>query len=304
MKINFILKEALSSILFHHTNIKKLSSILLENKFRLSTSLGSVEDNLDYSSHYYLSLSRSKHGGYSREKNSIGEVKLVIDGDLLNKRFRGKPVNYWKNERYKNIDNTDEFLTYSETEDRLYHSEPVIENARKYIKEVHILTNNIFKGYIDNEPSFKKYDDEVKKHYYQIGDRIKAIIKICDLNNIPVYLYSNVNDFITLNKNKSFYLDIKKSDLESLIDILTLSKDEWDNPTKNFHLELIEGDKEDLIKNIKNEINGFKDSDIGRRVIEKFSRAAMSKKKYIKKQKIGVEEVVDYILSKEQNETK
>jgi len=277
-KITFKLTETLSSVLYHFTDIKKLNNILMENKFRLSTSLGSTEDSLHPDYDYFLSMSRVKHGGYNRNKIKNGSVNIVIDGDLLNKRFKGKPVNYHKDKRYNKNNSTEEYLTYNENEDRLYHTTPIIEDATKFIKEVHIFMADI--------------DSYVER--VNFTNRVQGIKKICDINKIQLFLYDNEQNFILHNKRKSIEVASKKKLLENLIDLIMLDYDQLDKENLNLLNKL---DGIGVVDKIKAEINDINRTDIGMRIVENFSRIVRKNKNKIGND-ISVSGIVSYLSKK------
>ena len=163
--VDKVLNESLSRVVFHFTNIIRLFGIIAQNKFILSTSNGYDED-YSYGYPYYLSTTRVKDArfGYSRGFN----VRLTLDSQALNSRFRAKPVSFFSgtyqgkegkkispkqnyiNKISQNLkNNPDSFsptsynvvMTDVENEDRLLSNKPYIENPYMYILRIDILMN-------------------------------------------------------------------------------------------------------------------------------------------------------------------
>jgi len=82
-----VLLESLSATVFHSTSLRALNKILTDNKFHLSSSLGTPSD-ADVNKpwyHFFMSLSNVKNSGYDIGNNL--EVKLVLYGDKLNSNY-------------------------------------------------------------------------------------------------------------------------------------------------------------------------------------------------------------------------
>ena len=167
----FLLREA-QSIYYHYTG--SLHDILMSDSFELSNAfLKSSESKLlpkGFDKPYYLSMSRNPSGSYKASQ------LLVLDGDRLSQRYQIIPTNYWD----KRSNNGS-----SEMEDRLWSKEPFIENARSYIKEIHL--------YIPEERLYDK-DNPI-------------IPSVLEYSKIPFYIYTNRKDLFLMNKKKA--LEIK-----------------------------------------------------------------------------------------------
>ena len=94
----FLMKEALSSKVYHFTSIKSVFNILNTNEMFCQSSLATSAD--DYSDKYkfYVSFTRVKSPkegfGYNLYKSS-SFARIEFDGDKLNNNFSGRPVDYW-----------------------------------------------------------------------------------------------------------------------------------------------------------------------------------------------------------------
>lgn len=138
-KFKSYILESVSSEVYHYTSLGKAYEIVKTNEFQLTTSLGTQSDRLGKDKFYYLSVSRIKYGGYSR--NAIEGVHFVLDGDKFNQRYTGGPVDYWGPSFWQNPElSKDQRMKSNENEERILSDDPVIPKALSYIKEVHILT--------------------------------------------------------------------------------------------------------------------------------------------------------------------
>lgn len=174
----FILNERLSSVLYHFTRIGGLYHILKSNSFKLKSSYGRMSDDMHKTKKFYLSCTRQRSGllGYSRNLN----VRITLDGDLLNQNYEGGSVDYWgvsmgkqsyyDKEKYNKVDY---YQPNTENEDRLFSDSPIIKNASKYIKRIDILLKN--------------KDNNIRLNY------LYHILR-CGYSNI-IYIYDNENDF-------------------------------------------------------------------------------------------------------------
>lgn len=178
------LDEKISSIVYHYTTVQGFDSILTQNKFRLSDNLLPDEDLAPYAVNpdkykYYMSVARTRVPGYSRiSRESYMRslpVRLEMDGDKLNTKYKGKPFDYFKAFTQNAIKRNE----YDEYEDRIYHTDMYIPNATSYIKRIDVSL------------------DEANEAYKALG--IKKILNNA-VNNalsigVPTYLYSSDKDF-------------------------------------------------------------------------------------------------------------
>jgi len=167
------LTEGLSSVLYHTTFLKNVASILETDEFRLTPSFkNSAEFRIGSKKLFFLSTSRAKDNDYNNTKfanaffsDEIACI-LVLDGKALSNNYSGNPVDYWQTYDKKYLSKK------TEMEDRIYSDKPIIPNAKRYIREIHVL----FK---DGEISLRdrKYVIELKK------------------SGIPIWLYDEEYTF-------------------------------------------------------------------------------------------------------------
>ena len=192
-----ILLESLSSICYHSTTESGLLGILKSNSFVLTSSIGTHSDRTQDKPghHFYLSLSNVKEGGY--DIGTHKEVKLVLDGNQFNHNYASRSVDYWgkdfrdashanaKEQADRDGGNMSQSLIRSairtdENETRVYSKKQTIPNAKKYIKEIHILMDRL---------------------------SLKNSALILELSGtIPVFAYQDKDAFQYLNKKKSINL--------------------------------------------------------------------------------------------------
>ena len=134
MKLQDILLERISDVVYHSTSIHNALSILDGNRFILSLVSGTSAEKQHTPKLYYLSTTRSKLGSYHR--NPMGTAIIFkLDGGKLSQKYSGNAVDYWGPE-FRKID-----PAKNEMEDRVFSDEPYIENAASYITEIHIYVN-------------------------------------------------------------------------------------------------------------------------------------------------------------------
>ncbi len=168
MKLESILQEIISDIVWHATSIDSAILIIEKNYFLLSQ----VDVDWEYTSdskgkYYFLSTARQPHGGYVE-----GLVcRFELDGRKLSQNYHGKAFNYFRNQFNGNKDEP-------EFEDRIFSKDHKILNARKYIKSLEYLNNKIL-----------------------LKNKEHILVSTCLENKIPCFKYETEKDF-NLRKNK------------------------------------------------------------------------------------------------------
>ena len=177
--------EGISSVLYHATMLPNLLKILETNQFRLTPDIGTQSERSIRKKNkiYYLSTARSRLGSHhtSGLDYSKTQTLLVLDGNkLAQDGFSGKPVDYWGPEFRKVGDK-------NEMEDRIFSPKPYIDNAQKYIKEIHIY---------HNVPDKERYAAKYSKILRKIAVYAKKY-------NIPLYVYNDPQAFKLLDKRRA-----------------------------------------------------------------------------------------------------
>lgn len=175
----FNLFEGISPVVFHYTSPLNAHNIISENRFKLSSAFGTDAERMvtDGKKLYYLSTTRHLLGGYHLDGGLAG-VMMNLDGRKLSSRYSGKPVDYWGPD-FRRIE-----PTKAEAEDRIYHTEPAIENATDYIDEIHVYA------------LLDRIDENQQRTLRRLFIEIKK-------NNLPHFFYDNHEDWLLQNKRKS-----------------------------------------------------------------------------------------------------
>lgn len=207
-KIN--LSEGLSNILYHFTYIPKAINILKTNQFITSSALGTTADaNKNRGKFFYFSTQRS--GGKSGYGKNHGDVIFVLDGQKLNQNFKGFPTDYWnwskKRSDYDNKNSYKDALLSNELEDRIVTDKPYIDDAKKYILELHVF----FATWYANKKELMIMDEYART------------------NGIPIYFYDNIDAFRLMNKKQA--VDFTQSNHEFKED----NDDDYDRTSKEFY---------------------------------------------------------------------
>lgn len=200
-----LLNERLSSVLYHFTGLYELLEIIQDDAFYLNTSYRGASDDKHSTKKFYMCFTRQVNGrqGYSRGK----PVRIEFDGDLLNQRFEGKPIDYWgdtmgKHQFFRdpnygggNVINYEQNTT--ENEDRLFSNEPVIREISKYIKRIDILLS------VRTQPNpFKPIDlSNLTIDSFNNIDGVKIANIIYRHLRDRVFIYATERDFNLRNNN-------------------------------------------------------------------------------------------------------
>lgn len=188
----YLLKESLSSMIYHYTLIPNLSSILISECFELSDAEEKGVDN-EYqhpTKRFFMSFTRQKNSrlGYAQERN----VRLTIDGNLLSSNYEGHPIDYFAymnpNKGGKMLHNKispymDNLQKQVEAEDRLFSNKRYIKHLERYIERIDIL--------VDEDWPLEE-EDVLGTTKYRI---FMAYITKFLMKNIQFFVYNNRKDF-------------------------------------------------------------------------------------------------------------
>lgn len=255
----FLMKEALSSKVYHFTSIKSAFNILKTNEMFCQSSLATGAD--DYSDKYkfYVSFTRVKSpkegfGYNSYRRKSFARIEF--DGDELNNNFSGRPVDYWNSDA---LTNKRKYMKDA-TNQKAYKYVPYDGNDNVDAKDMNGVYKYDFKYPREDSPMYASFDgkiykkeqiipDDIQHHVFnEIEDRIqtnKPIIENIDkyitrvdilidrdsenkddivyARNLSfskwVFVYDNMNDFIMQSEN-TVNKEIQDDDsIESRIDL-------------------------------------------------------------------------------------
>jgi hypothetical protein len=206
-------EAGISDVVYHFTSYVNTLNILKENRFALTFVSGSDDTSKPNKKYYYLSTTRSRIGSY--HVGHTWGVLLKLNGVALRHNNVGNPVDYWGRDFRKVAPSKNEM------EDRIWSDKPYIENATKYIDEIHI--------------SFVGIDlDPLKRQVRQLLIEAKK-------QNIPTYIYTDKKSATIFDKRRAIPL--------SKVDLSTKPKE----PSKSFPgfdsmapwFELFEKDREE-----------------------------------------------------------
>lgn len=180
MKITKLLNEGISSVLYYSESISDAINTLKTDKFSLFMAAGTDTETDLTDDLYFFSTTRSKIGGFHLNPYKNAMI-FKLDGDKLRQRYKGRPVDYW-GPFWRSMPDKDEM------EDRIFSSKPFIPNATSYILEMHI--------YVADE----QRDDDIAK---ALGSNVRKLMILGKKNDIPTYLYNDVNAWHSQNKAKA-----------------------------------------------------------------------------------------------------
>jgi hypothetical protein len=205
---NLILEKHTTD-LYHYTTDTNLSSILLDNHFKLTPFKIASHDELGVYARsninpriypYYISTSRSKTGHYiiGHDGNDVNTIKhtpitpmIHLNGRLLSTRYPIRPVNF--HSKYSN-------KYHQEQEDRIFSRKQFIAPANKFIVDIHIHISTIAikrkattAGGLDLLDWVANYDG-ILRNINWLANKL----------HIPIYYYhDNVQSFIQQRRSKS-----------------------------------------------------------------------------------------------------
>lgn len=158
-----LLLERVSSVVYHCLPLDAMFNIARHGEMLFSTSTNNSDNKLSYGYPYYLSLSRTKTTavGYANmrmntwQKSNNPEwefiVRLKFNGDLINTRFKGVPVNY--------------FNTATQGKERLDMLNKIKNNEIRGVIHKYDNLNNLSNGDFSHEKyNFDGVDAETKEN--------------------------------------------------------------------------------------------------------------------------------------------
>ena len=193
-----VLAEGLSKIVYHGTSIENALKILDSDKFQLTAAAHSASDTrVNAGKTFYLSVSRIKYGGFMRGERPF--VNMILDGEKLGANNKGKPVDYYGNVWRKaalGAGEINQFLRNDENEERVLSDRMEIPNAKKIIKELHVLI------LLDGHRTKSDYSGP----YRALMRRLSISARRAE---IPIYFYTEEKTYRLMNKGKSVqYTDV------------------------------------------------------------------------------------------------
>jgi putative chitinase len=174
----FIIESATDEV-YHYTGISSAYKILKSGKFALQAGVRDVEKTHQATNtSYFLSTTRSKVGDYHTRYQGHGDALFVLDGRILNQKYKTTPIDYWERMWSHSPDRS------SESEDRVFSKDPYMPIDS--VKAVHILL---------------KPDDKGER-----GAWIRGAILEAKKRSIPVYVYDQKKYWIAQLPQKALSL--------------------------------------------------------------------------------------------------
>ena len=201
-----MLNEGISDVVYHYTSgLEKGAKILEANRFLASGGFTKdVESELGKGKLYYFSTARTAANAYTGTYPQ--GVIFKLDGRALGQKYKGVPLDYWATSKRssKKAANPDPGETEGfEAEDRLLLDDPYIEDADRYIDEIHfaIPLYRFEKGMFDDKPK-RKAGSSIEN--YQM-EGLRKGVAVAEQRNIPYYIHIDKQTFpfVEVGKKKA-----------------------------------------------------------------------------------------------------
>lgn len=221
----FLMKEALSSKVYHFTSIKSVFNILKTNEMFCQSSLATSAD--DYSDKYkfYVSFTRVKSPkegfGYNSYRSS-SFARIEFDGDKLNNNFSGRPVDYWNSE---SLTNKRKYMK-DVTNHKAYKYVPYDGNDNVDAKDMNGLNKYEFKYPREDSPLYASFDGKIYKKEQIIPDDIQHHVfnEIEDRIQTNKPIIENINKYIT---RVDILIDRDSENKDDIVYARNLSFSKW-----------------------------------------------------------------------------
>ena len=221
----FLMKEALSSKVYHFTSIKSVFNILKTNEMFCQSSLATEAD--DYSDKYkfYISFTRVKSPkegfGYNSYKSS-SFARIEFDGDKLNNNFSGRPVDYWNSDA---LDGKRKYMK-DVTNQKAYRYVPYDGNDNVDAKDMDGVYKYDFKYPREDSPLYASFDGKIYKKEQIIPDDIQHHVfnEIEDRIQTNKPIIENINKYIT---RVDILIDRDSENKDDIVYARNLSFSKW-----------------------------------------------------------------------------
>jgi hypothetical protein len=187
------LKEGISDVVYHFTNgMEKGAKILEDNRFLASGGFSKdVESELGQGKLYYFSTARTPVNAYTGDYPQ--GVIFKLDGRALAQKYKGVPLDYWaspkrSSKKAANVQSDPGSSEGFEAEDRILLDEPYIEDADRYIDEIHfaIPVFTFQQDFFDPKPVRKL---KVGKIDHRTMASLEKAVEVAEQRNIPYYIH-------------------------------------------------------------------------------------------------------------------
>ena len=179
MRIFDLITEAVSSVVYHYTNLDAAARILTTGEFALSSTLGSIEEKFAPKGYpYFLSTTRTRRGGYHSNAIGDGAAMFNLDGNYYNQRYKGGPIDYWG-------DRHNDYGRAAEAEDRIFSKEPTMSAGG--ITSVHIFVKPLPVAAVPGS----SVDIRARESISSYAARARTALLAAKKAGIPAYLYED-----------------------------------------------------------------------------------------------------------------
>ena len=221
----FLMKEALSSKVYHFTSIKSAFNILKTNEMFCQSSLATSAD--DYSDKYkfYVSFTRVKSPkegfGYNSYKRK-SFARIEFDGDKLNNNFNGRPVDYWNND---SLTNKRKYMK-DVTNQKAYKYVPYDGNDNVDAKDMNGVYKYDFKYPKEDSPMYASFGGKIYKKEQIIPDDIQHHVfnEIEDRIQTNKPIIEDINKYIT---RVDILIDRDSENKDDIVYARNLSFSKW-----------------------------------------------------------------------------
>lgn len=188
MRASQFIIEGLSSIVYHYTSVGSALKILKSGHFSLTSVYGSIEAKYAPKDHpYFLSTTRTRHGGYHSNVVGYAGVLFVLDGRYYSRHHKAAPIDYWQ-DRDPIKTGTVYLGRKHEAEDRIYSKTSELDIGG--VKEIHVLCEE------------------------DAGDNVKSYVRqiLLEANRLGIssYFYVKSSAWLNLDKRKVASVSVLK----------------------------------------------------------------------------------------------
>ena len=187
------LKEGISDVVYHFTNgMEKGAKILEDNRFLASGGFSKdVESELGQGKLYYFSTARTAANSYTGDYPQ--GVIFKLDGRALAEKYKGVPLDYWatskrSSKKAANVQNEPGADEAFEAEDRILLDEPYIEDADRYIDEIHFAVPvfDFSTDFFNQTPTKRVTPGKIRAGTM---DELEEAVAVAEQRNIPYYIH-------------------------------------------------------------------------------------------------------------------
>ena len=203
------LKEGISDVVYHYTSgIEKGAKILKDNRFLASGGFSKeVESELGKGKLYYFSTARTPANAYTGTYPQ--GVIFKLDGRELAQKYKGVPLDYWatskrSSKKAANVQNEPGADEAFEAEDRILLDEPYIEDADRYIDEIHFAVPvfDFSTDFFNQTPTKRVTPGKIRAGTM---DELEQAVAVAEQRNIPYYIHTSKETwpFVEVGKKKA-----------------------------------------------------------------------------------------------------